>query len=64
MLYEVITEMKATDIPAEIPAPNYIDITDDMDADATRKARIHNAKEKSAYNKALRAAGIDPTTVA
>ncbi len=58
------SEMKATDIRAEIPAPNYIDITDDMDADATRKARIHNAKEKSAYNKALRAAGIDPTTVA
>ena len=50
-------------IPADIPQPNFIEITDDMDKDEVRKARIHNAKEKSAFNKALRAAGIDPKTV-
>jgi hypothetical protein len=50
-------------VPADIPEPNFIEITDDMDKDELRKARIHNAKEKSAYNKALRAAGIDPKAV-
>ena len=53
----------ANSVPSDIPAPNYIDITDDMDKDDVRKARIQNAKDKSAYNKALRAAGIDPKSV-
>ena len=40
-----------------------IEITDDMDPDAKRKARISNSKASSAYKKALKAAGIDPSTV-
>jgi len=53
----------AISVPSDIPAPNYIEITDKMEKDEIRKARIQNAKEKSAYNKALRAAGIDPKTM-
>jgi hypothetical protein len=49
---------------AAVPEPEYIEITDDMPADEVRKARIANAKAKSAYNKALKAAGIDPSEVA
>jgi hypothetical protein len=52
-----------TAIPADIPKPDYIEITDDMDPADVRKARINNAKAKSAYAKALKAAGIDPSTV-
>jgi hypothetical protein len=48
---------------ADIPAPDYIDLTDDMSPDEKRKARIQNAKARSAYNKALKAAGIDPRSV-
>jgi hypothetical protein len=47
----------------DIPKPDFIDISDDMPPDEKRKARIHNAKARSAYNKALKAAGIDPKTV-
>lgn len=47
--------------PAGIPEPDYIEITDDMSPDDVRKARIQNAKARSAYNKALKAAGIDPS---
>jgi Arc/MetJ family transcription regulator len=46
---------------ASVPEPEYIEITDDMSADEVRKARIANAKAKSAYNKALKAAGVDPS---
>lgn len=46
------------------PAPNYIEITDAMSPDEVRKARIANSKLRSEYNKALKAAGIDPSTVA
>jgi hypothetical protein len=46
-----------------IPQPEIIEITDDMSPDDVRKARIANSKAKSAYNKALKAAGIDPSTV-
>jgi hypothetical protein len=53
----------ATAALADIPRPEYIEITDDMDPADMRKARIENAKAKSAYNKALKAAGIDPSTV-
>jgi hypothetical protein len=52
-----------TEIQTNIPKPDYIEITDDMDPADIRKARIANAKAKSAYNKALKAAGIDPSTV-
>jgi hypothetical protein len=50
-------------VPSNIPQPDYIEITDDMDPADIRKARINNAKAKSAYQKALKAAGIDPATV-
>ena len=46
-----------------IPEPELIEITDDMAPDEIRKARIANSKAKSAYNKALKAAGIDPKTM-
>ena len=59
----VIEEAPATVVPADIPKPDYIEITDDMDPADIRKARIANAKAKSAYNKALKAAGIDPASV-
>lgn len=49
---------------AGFPKPEYIEITDSMSPDAVRKARIHNSKERAKYNKALKAAGIDPATVA
>ncbi|GAB4151411.1 MAG: hypothetical protein Fur0021_15290 [Candidatus Promineifilaceae bacterium] len=54
-------------VPAALnvpPAPNYIEITDDMSPDEVRKARIANSKLRSEYNKALKAAGIDPSTMA
>lgn len=50
-------------VAVDVPRPEYIEITDDMDPAEVRKARIQNAKAKSAYNKALKAAGIDPSTV-
>jgi uncharacterized protein YndB with AHSA1/START domain len=46
-----------------IEAPALIEITDDMPDDEKRKARIANSKAKSTFNKALKAAGIDPKTV-
>ncbi len=49
---------------ANMPAPpELVEITDGMDPDDVRKARIANAKAKSAYNKALKAAGIDPKSL-
>ena len=45
------------------PAPEFTVITADMDPAAKRKAMIGNSKAKSAYNKQLKAAGIDPKTV-
>jgi Arc/MetJ family transcription regulator len=50
-------------VAAGIPRPDYIEITDDMSPDEIRQARIQNSKLRSAYNKALKAAGIDPSTV-
>ncbi|MDX1614225.1 MAG: hypothetical protein R3300_07935 [Candidatus Promineifilaceae bacterium] len=50
-------------IPAHIEKPDYIEITDDMEPAEVRKARIANAKAKSAFVKALKDAGIDPSTV-
>jgi hypothetical protein len=46
-----------------IPRPQLMEITDDMSPDDVRQARIANAKAQSAFNKALKAAGIDPATV-
>jgi len=48
---------------AGIAKPEIIEITDDMSPDDKRKARIANSKAKSAYNKALKAAGIDPKSM-
>lgn len=48
---------------AQIPAPDLIEITDDLAPEEVRKARIHNAKAKAAYKKALKEAGIDPSSV-
>lgn len=45
-----------------MPKPDLIEITESMSPDEIRKARIENSKRMSAYNKALKAAGIDPTT--
>ncbi len=49
--------------PANMPLPELIKITADMPPDEKRKARIANSKAKSAYKKALKAAGIDPKSV-
>jgi hypothetical protein len=46
-----------------IPKPDYIEITEGMDSADLRQARIQNAKAKSTYNKALKAAGIDPKSL-
>jgi hypothetical protein len=48
---------------AALPKPDLIEITDSMSPDEIRKARVENSKRMSAYNKALKAAGIDPATV-
>lgn len=48
---------------AGIPKPDYIEITPSLSPDEVRRARIENSKRKSAYQKALKAAGIDPATV-
>lgn len=60
----VAADPAAAPLPTGIPEPNYIEITDDMSPDDLRKARIQNSKEKSKYNKALKAAGYDPSAVA
>lgn len=54
----------SAEVPAGIPKPEYLEITDDMDPSEIRQARIHNSKARAAYNKALKAAGIDPATAA
>ncbi len=50
-------------VASAVPKPDLVEITDDMSPDAIRRARIANAKAKSAYNKALKEAGIDPATM-
>lgn len=45
-----------------VPEPDYIEITDAMSPDEQRQAKIKNAKLKSAYQKALKEAGIDPSS--
>lgn len=55
------TAAAAAPAAAGIAEPDYIEITDDMAADEVRKARIHNARARSAYMKALKEAGVDPS---
>lgn len=50
-------------IPVGIERPKLIEITDDMAPEEIRRARVENAKAQSAFNKALKAAGIDPASV-
>lgn len=47
-----------------IAPPVLIELTDDMEPAAKRTARIANSKAKSAYKKALKAAGVDPKAAA
>lgn len=53
----------AAPVAVGIAAPKLVELTDDMPADEKRKARIGNSKAKSAFNKQLKAAGIDPKSV-
>lgn len=53
----------ASAVPAGIAPPKLIEITDDMSPEDKRQARVANAKAQSAYNKALKAAGIDPASL-
>ncbi|MCA9952169.1 MAG: hypothetical protein KDE48_21105, partial [Anaerolineales bacterium] len=46
-----------------IDPPDLTEITDEMSPDEKRAARIANSKAKSAFNKALKAAGVDPKSV-
>lgn len=68
------TPTDASTVPASAPAasaavaagiepPTLIDITEGMSPEQIRRARVDNAKAMAAYNKALKAAGIDPATV-
>lgn len=50
-------------LPAGIAPPKLIEITDSMSPEEIRRARVENAKASAAYNKALKAAGIDPASV-
>ncbi len=61
----VVAEMQKQSpvVAAGIPEPTYIEITDEMSPDQVRQARIANAKARSAYNKALKEAGVDPSQV-
>ena len=58
-----VSAAAAAPVAVGIAAPKLIELTDDMPADEKRKARIANSKAKSAFNKQLKAAGIDPKTV-
>ncbi len=49
---------------AGIAKPDLIEITDSMSPEEIRKARIANSKAQSAYNKALKEAGISPAATA
>jgi hypothetical protein len=48
---------------AGIAPPELVEIVDGMPPEEVRKARIHNAKAQAAYKKALKEAGIDPSSV-
>lgn len=53
----------AASAPTGIAPPQLIEITEGMSPEETRQARVANAKAQSAYNKALKAAGIDPKSL-
>ena len=55
--------VSAAPAPTGIAPPQLIEITDSMAPEEIRRARVANAKAESAYNKALKAAGIDPAAV-
>lgn len=58
----VVTAAPVAAAPAvSVAAPQLIAITDSMSPEEVRKARVANAKAQSAYHKALKAAGVDPT---
>jgi hypothetical protein len=48
---------------ASIAPPQLVEITDSMSPEEIRRARVENSKAMSTYNKALKAAGIDPASV-
>lgn len=50
-------------VPAGIEQPKLVEITDSMSPEEIRRARVENAKASAAYNKALKAAGIDPASL-
>ncbi|MCB9421383.1 MAG: hypothetical protein H6667_16385 [Ardenticatenaceae bacterium] len=56
--------MAPAPVAVNVPEPELIEITDDMSPDEVRKARIANSKAQSAYKKALKAAGVDPSAAA
>jgi hypothetical protein len=57
------TATAAPAVPAGIAPPQLIEITEGMSPEDVRRARVANAKASAAYNKALKAAGIDPASV-
>jgi len=57
-------EVSSAAAPANMPpTPDYIEITEAMSPAEIRRARIENAKMKSAFNKELKAMGIDPSSL-
>jgi hypothetical protein len=48
------------ELPANVTPPSYIRVTDDMDADEVRRARVANARERSRFMKEIKEAGLDP----
>lgn len=59
----VAAPVAAAPVAVGIERPQLIEITEGMAPEEIRKARVANAKAESAYNKALKAAGIDPAAV-
>ena len=53
----------SSQVPLGIERPQLVEITDGMSPEAIRRARIENAKAEAAFNKALKAAGIDPASI-
>ncbi|MCL4805346.1 MAG: hypothetical protein KJ046_13670 [Anaerolineae bacterium] len=53
----------AAAVPTGITPPKLIEITEGMAPEEVRRARVENAKATAAYNKALKAAGIDPASL-
>ncbi len=65
---EAVAAAPATPQPAaqavsDVGKPDLIEITEGMSPEEIRRARIENSKRTSAFNKALKAAGIDPASV-